>query len=99
MRQRCRLCVVPPCVPCSDCGHLRAICVDRENKSKTQIKKGVEMIGLIVWAILIIFIAIAVNGWGFVGAMLLFGIAILAIWIACMWAKDKIEERRTNEHT
>lgn len=52
------------------------------------------MIGLIVWAILIIFIAIAVNGWGFVGAMLLFGIAILAIWIACMWAKDKIEERR-----
>ena len=52
------------------------------------------MIGLILWAILIIFIAIAVNGWGFVGAMLLFGIAILAIWIACMWTKDKIEERR-----
>lgn len=47
------------------------------------------MIGLILWAALIIFIVICINGWGFIGMLLLCGAAYLALYGLVMWIKHK----------
>lgn len=46
------------------------------------------MLGLILWAALIIFIVICVNGWGFIGMLLLCGAAYLTLYALLCWIKS-----------
>lgn len=50
------------------------------------------MIGIILWAALIIFIVICVNGWEFIGMLLLFGATYLALYGLFYWIKSKIRK-------
>ena len=47
------------------------------------------MIGIILWAALIIFIVICINGWSFIGMLLMSGAAYLAVYGLIMWIKYK----------
>lgn len=47
------------------------------------------MIGLIIWASLIIFIVICINGWSFIGMLLLCWIGYLALYLLICWIKNR----------
>lgn len=50
------------------------------------------MIGIILWALLILFICICVNGWEFIGMLLLCCVVYLAVLALFFWAKSKISK-------
>lgn len=51
------------------------------------------MFGIILWAALIIFIVICINGWNFIGMLLLCGAAYLAVYSLILWIVQKIKKR------
>lgn len=47
------------------------------------------MLGLILWALLIICIVICINGWGFIGMLLVCGAVYIALYCLFCWVKAK----------
>ena len=59
------------------------------------------MIGIVIWALLIIFIVICVDGWAFIGMLLFCGAACIALYVLLCWIKTPLKSypRRRNNTT